>query len=109
MSIPFTDDASVQDSIHCLAVCLYLHLQPADIAQRMAQLEPVAMRLEVMQGVRGCTLINDTYNSDVTSLDIALDFMNRRPEQGNKPKRSSCLTFCKPDCPPPNSTPRWPT
>ena len=52
----------------------------------MAQLEPVAMRLEVMQGVRGCTLINDTYNSDVTSLDIALDFMNRRPEQGNKPK-----------------------
>lgn len=86
MSIPFTDDASVQDSIHCLAVCLYLHLQPADIAQRMAQLEPVAMRLEVMQGVRGCTLINDTYNSDVTSLDIALDFMNRRPEQGNKPK-----------------------
>lgn len=86
MSIPFTDDASVQDSIHCLAVCLYLYLQPADIAQRMAQLEPVAMRLEVMQGVRGCTLINDTYNSDVTSLDIALDFMNRRPEQGNKPK-----------------------
>ena len=86
MSIPFTDDASVQDSIHSLAVCLYLHLQPADIAQRMAQLEPVAMRLEVMQGVRGCTLINDTYNSDVTSLDIALDFMNRRPEQGNKPK-----------------------
>lgn len=86
MSIPFTDDASVQDSIHCLAVCLYLHLQPTDIAQRMAQLEPVAMRLEVMQGVRGCTLINDTYNSDVTSLDIALDFMNRRPEQGNKPK-----------------------
>lgn len=86
MSIPFTDDASVQDSIHCLAVCLYLHLQPTDIAQRMAQLDPVAMRLEVMQGVRGCTLINDTYNSDVTSLDIALDFMNRRPEQGNKPK-----------------------
>lgn len=86
MSIPFTDDASVQDSIHCLAVCLYLHLQPTDIAQRMAQLEPVAMRLEVIQGVRGCTLINDTYNSDVTSLDIALDFMNRRPEQGNKPK-----------------------
>lgn len=86
MSIPFSDDASVQDSIHCLAVCLYLHLQPTDIAQRMAQLEPVAMRLEVMQGVRGCTLINDTYNSDVTSLDIALDFMNRRPEQGNKPK-----------------------
>lgn len=52
----------------------------------MAQLEPVAMRLEVIQGVRGCTLINDAYNSDVASLDIALDFMNRRPEQENKTK-----------------------
>lgn len=86
ISIPFTDDASIPNCIHCLAVCLYLHLQPADIARRMERLEPVAMRLEVMQGVRGLTLINDTYNSDVTSLDIALDFMNRRPEQVEKKK-----------------------
>lgn len=86
MRIPFTDDASVENCIHCLAVCLYMHLQPSEIAKRMLQLEPVAMRLEVIQGVRGCTLINDTYNSDVASLDIALDFMNRRPELGDKPK-----------------------
>ena len=77
--VPFTDDASVQNCIHCLAVCLYLHLQPADIARRALRLEPMAMRLEVKQGVHGCTLINDAYNSDVNSLDIALDFMNRRP------------------------------
>lgn len=86
MCIPFTDDASAENCIHCLAVCLYMHLQPSEIAKRMLQLEPVAMRLEVIQGVRGCTLINDTYNSDVASLDIALDFMNRRPELGDKPK-----------------------
>ncbi len=86
ISIPFTDDASIQDCIHCLAVCLYLHISAEEISQHMAQLEPVAMRLEVIQGVRGCTLINDAYNSDVASLDIALDFMNRRPEQENKPK-----------------------
>ena len=42
----------------------------------MAQLEPVAMRLEVQVGQHGCTLINDSYNSDINSLDIALDFMN---------------------------------
>lgn len=86
ISIPFTDDASIQNCIHCLAVCLYLHISAEEISQRMAQLEPVAMRLEIIQGVRGCTLINDAYNSDVASLDIALDFMNRRPEQENKPK-----------------------
>ena len=79
LHIPFSDDASALNCTHCLAVCLYLKLTPEEIAQRMARLEPVAMRLEVIQGVRGCTLINDTYNSDVASLDIALDFMNRRP------------------------------
>lgn len=79
-TLPFVDEASIQNSIHCLAVCLYLRLPAADIAARMSRLEPVAMRLEVKQGVRGCTLINDSYNSDVNSLDIALDFMNRRPE-----------------------------
>jgi alanine racemase len=50
------------------------------ICQRMSRLEPVAMRLEVKEGIHGCTLINDTYNSDIHSLDIALDFMSRRPE-----------------------------
>ena len=44
------------------------------------QLEPVAMRLEVKERQHGCTLINDSYNSDINSLDIALDFMNRRPD-----------------------------
>ena len=36
------------------------------------------MRLEVKEGQHGCTLINDSYNSDINSLDIALDFMSRR-------------------------------
>ena len=48
------------------------------LADRMPKLEPVAMRLEVKEGQRGCLLINDSYNSDINSLDIALDFMNRR-------------------------------
>ena len=46
----------------------------------MERLEPVAMRLEVKDGRNGCTLINDSYNSDIHSLDIALDFMQRRPD-----------------------------
>ena len=80
-TIPFTDEASVENSIHCLAVCLYLMVPMEDIARRMALLEPVAMRLEVKEGKNGCTLINDSYNSDLASLDIALDFMGRRTER----------------------------
>ena len=76
--IPFIDEASIEDSITCAAVALYLGLTPGQITERMPKLEPVAMRLEVKQGQRGCILINDSYNSDINSLDIALDFMQRR-------------------------------
>ena len=77
-SIPFTSDASVQNALNTIATGLVLGLTPDVIAARMPQLTPVAMRLEVKQGVRGLTLINDSYNSDLTSLDIALDFLHRR-------------------------------
>ena len=77
-SIPFIDEASVENAITCAAVALCLGLTPAQLHDRMPKLEPVAMRLEVKEGQRGCILINDSYNSDINSLDIALDFMNRR-------------------------------
>ncbi len=80
-SIPFVDDASITDSIHCLAVCLYLEIKREIIATRMQGLETIAMRLEVSRGINHCTIINDTYNSDVNSLDIALDFLNRRASE----------------------------
>lgn len=76
--IPFVDNASIEDSINCLAAALYLMVPPETIAERMAQLEPIAMRLEVKEGKRGCMIINDSYNADTASLDIALDFMERR-------------------------------
>ena len=79
-TIPFIDEASIENSITCAAVALHLGLTPAELAERMPKLEPVAMRLEVKEGQRGCVLINDSYNSDINSLDIALDFMNRRED-----------------------------
>ena len=76
--IPFIDEASIENSVTCAAVALKLGLTPGELADRMPKLEPVAMRLEVKEGQRGCILINDSYNSDINSLDIALDFMSRR-------------------------------
>lgn len=42
-------------------------------APDFASMQPVAMRLEVKQGVNGSLIIDDTYNSDINSLGIALD------------------------------------
>ncbi len=92
-TIPFIDNAAIENSITCLATCLSLRtmVNIEDICRRMEALEPVAMRLEVKDGRNGCTLINDTYNSDVHSLDIALDFMNRRPDMKDQ-KRTLILS-----------------
>lgn len=89
--IPYIDDASIENSLNCLAVALYLMVSPETIAERMACLEPVAMRLEVKEGKNGCVLINDSYNSDFASLDIALDFMARRSE-GKMRRRTLILS-----------------
>ena len=89
--LPFIDEASVECSLACAATALYLGLDKEALDVRMSQLEPVAMRLEVKEGQRGCTLINDSYNSDVSSLDIALDFMSRRPDHNGR-KRTLILS-----------------
>lgn len=80
--IPFVGDAAVENAIHCLAVMLYLGKGPNEITEKMAKLEPVAMRLEVKEGRNNCLVINDTYNSDINSLEIALDFQVRRVTAG---------------------------
>jgi RPA family protein len=85
--LPFIDRASKENAGACAAVAEYLFNElgvknehPGVIAERLKRLEPVAMRLEVKEGQHGCTLINDSYNSDINSLNIALDFMARREE-----------------------------
>ncbi len=81
-TINFIDNAAIENSITCFSTVLALNMGISieQLCQRMSRLEQVAMRLEVKDGKNGCTLINDSYNSDVHSLDIALDFMSRRPE-----------------------------
>ncbi len=83
VEIPFTDDASVENALQCVCVMLYLNYEPEKIAARLLQLEPVAMRLEVKEGINGCLIINDTYNSDLNSLSIALNFLNLQSTRKN--------------------------
>jgi len=77
-TIPMTDDASFENAMHCFALMLYLGIPLQQIAERMQQLTHLAMRLEVMEGKKGCLLINDVYSNDLTSLQAALEFQKRR-------------------------------
>lgn len=77
-TFPFTDDASIENGLHCCTVLLYLGFSPILIKPKIAQLESIPMRLEVKEGIHGSTLINDSYNSDLTSIEYALNFAAKR-------------------------------
>lgn len=75
IDIPFIDDASIENAINCWLVLIHLNIKQEVIKYRMMQLLPIAMRLEVKEGINNCILINDYYNSDFVSIQIALDFL----------------------------------
>ena len=54
-----------------LAACRELGLSPD-----LSRLEPVAMRLELKEGINNSLIIDDAYNSDINSLAIALDYLH---------------------------------
>jgi len=88
-SIPYTDVASIENILHCWTVASLLRVDLEKIGVRSAQLEPIAMRLEVREGINRCTLINDSYNADLNALTIALHFLD---QQGTTPKRTLILS-----------------
>lgn len=80
IQIPFTDPASIENAIHCWCTLLLLQFPQVEIEQAMTMLHPVAMRLQLRHGINDSTLIDDTYNSDLTSLSIALDFLEQQQQ-----------------------------
>ncbi|MCC9169193.1 bifunctional UDP-N-acetylmuramoyl-tripeptide:D-alanyl-D-alanine ligase/alanine racemase [Pontibacter harenae] len=81
LSIPFTDEASIENALHCLSMLLYRNLPLHEIQNRLDKLHPVAMRLEMKEAINGCYLIDDTYNNDLAGLKIALDLLASQPKQ----------------------------
>lgn len=84
IEIPFTDDASIENSINVLVVLLYLKIDKDVIINGFKNLNPIAMRLELKTGEKNCIIINDSYNSDINSLNIALDFLNQQKQNKTK-------------------------
>lgn len=81
INIPFTDQASIHNAITCWLVMLLLEIPQVVIEERMLYLEPVEMRLHVRKGMHNCILINDAYNTDQGSLQVALDYLMQHRQQ----------------------------
>ena len=89
MSIPFSDNASIENAINCLCLLISRNEANPEMLRRFEKLEPVAMRLELKPGINRCTILNDSYSNDLHSLSIALDFLR---QQKNHPKKTVVLS-----------------
>ncbi len=81
---PFTDEASLENVMHCIATMLLLEVSSKVISDSLSKLANVEMRLELKKGINNCYLIDDSYNNDLGGLQIAIDFLKN---QAGKNKR----------------------
>lgn len=84
ITIPFQDEASIENVVSCVLVLLYLQYDFTTIQNRVAQLYPVEMRLKLKDGINNCSLIDDSYSADFQSLKIALDFLESQKQSSKK-------------------------
>lgn len=84
VNIPFIDDASIENSMHCIATMLYFKYEIQVIQHRISLLFPIEMRLKVKKGMHNTTLIDDSYSADFQSLKIALDFLENQKQHIKK-------------------------
>ena len=118
LNIPFHDDASVENILTVLTAIAALHschsehfrLRQLKISEeskdssfrrndkktinfqgyldKTLHLLPIEMRLEIKEAIRDSILINDTFNSDLHSVKVALDVLAQQPF----PRKSLVLT-----------------
>ncbi|MCK4989816.1 MAG: alanine racemase, partial [Bacteroidales bacterium] len=82
--LPFGDDASIENALHALTFALEMGVPFEKSVERIGNLEPVSMRLEMLQGILGSVLINDTYNSDTGGLSAALELVDQQDKRSGK-------------------------
>jgi alanine racemase len=84
ITIPFIDRGSIENAIHVWLLMLHLGVERDIVQKKMNELPVIAMRLEMKKAINNCTLINDSYNSDLRSLNIALNMLNQQNQHSKK-------------------------
>ena len=84
VTLPFLDQASIENTFHCIALMLHLGIGVQNIQEQISSLRSVPMRLELKEGINQCQVIDDTYNNDLAGLQISLDFLNHQNQKAKK-------------------------
>ncbi len=84
ITIPFADDASYENCMTAICYLLYRAYPLTEISSRVRNLQQVAMRMEMKDGVNGCLIIKDYYNSDLASFSLAIRSLSVQGAQKEK-------------------------
>ncbi|MFY7964455.1 MAG: bifunctional UDP-N-acetylmuramoyl-tripeptide:D-alanyl-D-alanine ligase/alanine racemase [Chitinophagaceae bacterium] len=84
ITIPFIDDASVCNACSCWVLLLSFKMDDVTIQQRMMELQAVEMRMQLLQVINNCTLLNDSYSNDISSFHLALDYLSLNATDSKK-------------------------
>lgn len=77
-TLPFTDKASISNAATCAVTLLSMGYDKVFLNERFNALQALELRLEVKNGINESLIINDFYNSDLDSIQIALDFLRQQ-------------------------------
>jgi alanine racemase len=80
----FRDEASLENLTHCIVLMLDFGINAGTIQERIQQLRPVSMRLELKEGINHNYVIDDAYNNDIQGLFMALNFLAQQEQRQKK-------------------------
>ena len=83
-NIPFSDTASFYNISTCITLMLKMGFKESEIEQKIKQLQAIALRLEIKNGINNSFIINDYYNSDLDSIKIALNYLQQQNRRSKK-------------------------
>ncbi len=82
--VPFTDSASIENIMSCIACMYFMGYDPETIVERIQNLKPLEMRLQLKKGINNSSIIDDSYSNDLASIKISLEFLNQQNQHSSK-------------------------
>ena len=67
---------------------LKMGFKETEIEHKIKQLQAIALRLEIKNGINNSFIINDYYNSDLDSIKIALNYLQQQNRRSKKSKKT---------------------
>jgi Alr-MurF fusion protein len=76
--------ASTENIVCCITLLLHLNCSEDYINKQLQSVQNIAMRLQLKKAINNCYLIDDSYSNDVSSLSIALQYLQQQADTSNK-------------------------